>query len=142
MTINQLQLFFLLLLTRAYIPSYVQVIIKGWDFASNIYEYIPLKRFGIYPSFMSNFEFNLSNSILESVEIKYDSSIANTYSFFVSICLVIIFTLLIWFLRCLFSNYWQNNNWKWFINIVNWIFKIMIFSYFIRNALDQYLNIF
>ena len=43
MTKNQLQAFFLLLLTRAFIPNDIQAVVQGSGFVLNCYEYIPLR---------------------------------------------------------------------------------------------------
>ena len=43
MTKNQLQAFFLLLLTEAFILNDIQDVVQGSDFVLNCYEYIPLR---------------------------------------------------------------------------------------------------
>ena len=138
MTINQLQIFFLLLLTRAFIPEDVQTIIKGWDFVSNIYEYIPFRNFSISSKFLHNFEFNLTNSMIDPLKISYDSSIANTYSIILSFIATIMFYIWICLMK-LWSKSWRDSQ-NWIIKFVSWlimkIFIMMTFSYFIRNMLE------
>ena len=138
MTINQLQIFFLLLLTRAFIPEDVQTIIEGCDFASNIYEYIPFRNLSISSKFLHSFEFNLTNSMLDPLKISYDSSIANTYSIILSFIATILFYIWICLLR-LWSKSWRDSQ-NWIIRFANWLIKkifiMMTFSYFIRNMLE------
>ena len=138
MTINQLQVSFLLLLTRAFIPEDVQTIIEGWDFASNIYEYIPFRNLSISSKLLHSFEFNLTNSMLDPLKISFDSSIANTYSIILSFIATILFYIWICLLR-LWSKSWRDNR-NCIIRFVNWLIKkifiMMTFSYFIRNMLE------
>ena len=80
MNINLLQLFILLMLIRTFIPYVVQVVIKGWDFASKRYQYIPFYKLILYSSIVHNFEFELTNKILDSQNISYDITNENTSS--------------------------------------------------------------
>ena len=128
----------LLLLTRAFIPEEIKRVIKGADYASNIYEYIPLRSKSIYPSFISIFEFNLANSALEDVEINYDSTIANSYSFFVSFVPVILIHIFICILKITFSK--LNENEHFILRKIGLIlekaFNLLTFDYYIRNILE------
>ena len=141
MSINQLQLFYLLLLTRAFIPEDIQTIIKGSGFALNIYDYIPLKTMKIYPSFLYSFEFGLSNPSLDSFEIKDDSSIVNLYTIIFSFIIMIFLYLWILLIRCLIAKWSNNENRSWCTKVINWvvdrIFKLMTLGYFIRNILEM-----
>ena len=73
--INQVQLFFLLLLTRAYIPNDVKNIIVGIKFVLNFHAYISIQTFGFYSSTVGYLEFNMSNETLELLSIESDSSL-------------------------------------------------------------------
>ena len=97
--VNQLQLLLLLLLTRAFIPGDIQAVLTGSDFASNLYQFIPIKMFRVYPAFLSRFEFELTNQSLSLLEINYDSTVANTYSIFFSIFLMTLFHLTVCIVR-------------------------------------------
>ena len=101
MTINQLQLFFLLLLTRAFIPNDIKEVIEGSDFASNIYGYIPNDSSNTYSSPISKFEFELTNSSLEPFGIKYSSTIANISTTLMWVILMMLITISVYFLRLL-----------------------------------------
>ena len=127
-----------MLLTRAFVPLDIKTIIKGADFASNIYEYIPLRSKSIYPSFISIFEYKLTNSVLGDVEINYDSTIANSYTFFASFVLVIIIHVGICFLKLCLSKWKKSENW-WMKRLIRWIdkiFNLLTFDYYIRNSLE------
>ena len=76
--LNQNQIFFLLLLTRAFVPQDVKSVITGSKFFSNPMSLIPFQKFEIYQSILNQFEFELQNTKLSSLEINYDSTIANT----------------------------------------------------------------
>ena len=97
--LNINKLFFLLLLTRAYIPKDVQTVIEGSDFASYIYEYFSIYKLSIYPSFLKNFEFELTNKSLEPLGINYDSTLANISSFLVCTFFMILISFMICFIR-------------------------------------------
>ena len=141
MTINQQQLFFLLLLTRAFIPIDIRAIIEGSDFTSNVYEYLPLRNLNLYPSVLRNFEFELTNSSLEPLGIKYNSTFANMVSTIEWTFLMIIFSILVWLLRILFSRFRYSQRWSCLTKVLYWIldriFRIMIFGYFIRSVLEM-----
>ena len=141
MTINQLQIFFLLLLTRAWIPEDIKAVIKGSDFSSNIYDYIPFRKLDIYPPFLHDFEFELTNAALSSLGIKYNSTIANTYSILFFFLVAIIFYIWISLLRFVFSKWTNLENHSWSIRtiifIIKKVFLFMTFGFFIRNALEM-----
>ena len=137
--VNQLQLFFLILMTRAFIPMDIKVIIEGSESALNIYDYIPFKDLGLYSSFVKNFEFELPNSAFDSLDIQYDSTIVNIYSFLVSIVFMVAFHMWIWLLMCFVSKWRdsQNRLIKLINNTVKKMFVIMTFAYYIRNILEM-----
>ena len=141
MTINHLQLFFLLLLTRAYIPIDIQTVIKGLDFVSNVYGYFPLNKLSFYPAFLRNFEFELTNKLLVPLNIKYDSTFANIISFLAWTFLMILFCLFVYFIKIFASKFRESRRCscvaKFQYRIVEKLYKIMTFGYFIRNALEM-----
>ena len=73
--INQIQLYFLLLLTRAYIPNNVVETITGWRFALYFPSYISFNKISTYNSIMNNFNYDLSNPMFEYVGLESDSSV-------------------------------------------------------------------
>ena len=87
--INQVQFFFLLLLTRAYIPDDAKLVITGLKFALNPTFYFSFSTMPAYNSVIANFNFELSNNSLSNVGVNSDSSVYNTAPFFVSLLVVI-----------------------------------------------------
>ena len=145
--INQVQLFFLLLLTRAYIPDDVKLIITGLKIVLNVPSYFP---FGLIPPFNSvldSFNFDLSNNSFSYVGLSSDSSVYNSAPIFITIIILAIIHLLV----LAFRKYWPkcNTDWKWYwtIKILKWIldklYTLIIFNFYIRVALEmnQYLLI-
>ena len=135
------KLFFLLLLTRAYIPKDVQVLIEGSIFASNIYDYFFIYKLSIYPSFLRKFEFNLTNKSLEPLGIKYDSTFANISSLLVCTYFMILTSLLIYYIRKLAYKCRESQRCSWGAKTQYWIvdklYKLMVLGYFIRTGLQM-----
>ena len=135
------KLFFLLLLTRAYIPKEVQVLIKGFDFVLNIYEYFSIYKLNILPSFLRKFEFDLTNQSLEPLGINYDSTFANTSSVLVYTFFLILISILIYFFRKLACRCRESQRCSWCTKTQYWIvdklYRMMVLGYFIRNGLEM-----
>ena len=133
-----MQIFFLLLLTRAFIPEAIQIVIKGLEFASNIYEYMQIRKIKIYPSILREFEFELTNTILDPVGISSDSTIANIYSIFLSLILMLVLYICICFLKLIFSKYKESQKCclKFCIWVIQKAYIFFTFDYFIRNTLE------
>ena len=141
MTVNQLQLFFLLELTRVYLPNDVQATIEGSEFALNIFKYFQLKNLNISSYLLRNFKFELSNKLLEPLGINYDSIIVNIYSIIVFTFIMIILSILIFPLKKLLFRFKDNRRWPCLIKTLYWIvdkiYRMLVLSYFIRNALEM-----
>ena len=87
-------IFFLLLLTGAFIPKDIESIITGLKICLNPFSYFQSNSGG-NSNFVSNFfDFGLGNSNLEKLGIKSDSTIVNVYSFILS--MMIIWVLHLW----------------------------------------------
>ena len=145
--INEVQLFFLLLLTRAYIPDDVKLVITGLKFALNPYYYFPFSSMSAYNTVIENFNFELSNNSLSYVGVSSDSSVYNIAPFFVTMMIVIVCHLaVIVFMKLLTK---CKTDWKWgwlvkiMIRITEKIYNLLFFSYYIRAGLEinQYLLI-
>ena len=138
--VNQLQLYLLLFLTHSYIPDEIQIVVKGFKFSINIYEFVPIRRIGSSQSVFDRFDFGLTNSILESFGINSDSTMFNMYptlGAFILVLILHLFVYLLWklFLICI---EWRNCNW-----FINFIFKLitkilnfLTFGFYIRNTLE------
>ena len=137
---NQVQMFYLLLITRAYIPDEVQLTITGLKFMFNPYSYIKFDKLSIYNPVTDNFDFELSDSYLTQVSINSDSTVYNTFSFFNMLLIAAIFHLCIFVINKLVSLSKSRQRWQW---LINWIKKIndklialMTFGYYIRSLLE------
>ena len=86
--INQIQLFFLLFLTGAFIPKDIENIITGLKVCMNPFIYFQLNGIRYVNYAYEFFDFGLGNSNLEKQGIKSDSTFINTYSVFVSILII------------------------------------------------------
>ena len=90
---------------------------------------------------LRKFEFELSDQQLNSLGIKYDSTIANTYPILNINFLMLILCIFIYFFKLLFKKLKESKWWSCIFKIPFWItdkiFQMMIFSYFIRNILES-----
>ena len=138
--INQSQMFFLLILTRAFIPIDVWSEITGSTFALNPSVNFPFKKIGIYRSIIENFNFGLSNPLLDPLGFKSDSIVYNNASNFILLAVASIFHLFVYILNKLLSNWNTEGKWscviKIVVKIVKYIFEIMTIGYYIRFALE------
>ena len=91
---NQMQIFFLLLLTRAYIPDDIKKIITGLKFILNPSYLIPFENIPFYHTFIEKFYFSFNNENLEAFGLKSTSSFYNTSGLFISFIIMIIFHIL------------------------------------------------
>ena len=136
LVINQLQLFMLLTISRTYIPQDIKGFITGSKFALNIFEYIPFKRLNIYPSFLNMFEFGTVNSSFDSFGINYQSTIINSYSFFICLIFIMILHIIVLLLRFIFSKWGENR----FIKLMKFLtqkgYNFLTFGYYIRSVLE------
>ena len=145
--INEVQLFFLLLLTRAYIPDDVKLVITGLKFALNPPFYFSFSTMYAYNSVIDNFNFELSNYSLSYVGVSSDSSVYNTAPFFVSLLVVIVCHFIVIVFMKLLEKCKTDWKWGWIVKILVWIadkiYNLLSFSYYIRVALEinQYLLI-
>ena len=53
--VNQLQLYFLLILTRSFLPNEVISVIKGYKFTLNLYDYFPIRKIDMWKSLFNNY---------------------------------------------------------------------------------------
>ena len=145
--INQAQTLFLILLTRASVPDDVKASITGFEFALNPFDYAPFKKLDFYQSAIKRFNFELSNPLYEPFNIKSDSTIFNTFSFF---SMTILMGLVhFWIFVCGKFLSWYGLNWGWacIVRVLRWInnkiYNIMTFGYYIRAIIEitQYILI-
>ena len=145
--VNQVQTFFLLLLTRAYLPEDVKSVITGPTFALFPFDYIPFKRMWGFKSFLSYFDFELSNQTLDYFGIKSDSTIYNSSSFFWVLALWAAIHLFIFLLHKWLSRWASERAQNCCTKLIKWIvtkaFVILTYHCYIRMILEtmQYLLI-
>ena len=89
LSVHQIQIFFLLLITGAYIPKDVQNSITGLSFVLFPYGLIPFDKYKNVKIFIDNFRIDLSNSIYESLNLKSNSTVFNTYSLIILVFTVV-----------------------------------------------------
>ena len=132
--VNQLQLFFLLLITGSFVPKDIETVITGVDFDLYPLNYLRIGTIGFIESFNNYFNFDLTDSRLKAMRITSDSWIVNTYSFFVSLFYLF---LIHWMLLLIMKILWwlkDNNKWIWifciFNKIVSKLLIILTFGYY------------
>ena len=139
--INQVQLFFLLLLTRAYIPDDVKLVITGLKFALNPPSYFSFSSIPAYNSSLNNFNFELSNNSLSYVGVSSDSSVYNISPFIVTMLAMLAVHLVVLILNKLFAKCRTNWKWGWLIKFMKWVtgklFNFLTFGYYIRAMLEM-----
>ena len=130
----------MLLLTRANIPLDVKAVISGLKLLYNPSDMIPFKNIGIYKSILGVFYFDLSNPTFEPLELKSDSSVYNSSSFFVSVALFLIYHCFLHILNCLLKKWETRSNWRWYTSTCLWVLNkvllIMTYGYYIRFILQ------
>ena len=138
--INQLQLYLLLLLTGAFIPSSIVSLITDSKFASFPFDYFSFESLGFYSIGISEIDYELRSSNLTSFGLKSSWTLYNLYSFIIFMILIF----LAHFLLYLFNKYafwWKENSRcsciikKWKL-IVNKLILILTYGYYIRAILE------
>ena len=138
--LKQMQLFFILLLTRAFIPMDVQTWITGFKFQLNPYEYIPFTNIRIYNLGVDNFNFVLTDTMLEPFGVKSDSTIYNFLPFIdFMLGVALVHFLLLIFMKLL-SRLPINDESFWCFKVIKYTvekaLKILTFTYYIRSILE------
>ena len=138
---NQVQLFFLLFLTRAFIPLEVKTIISGNSIALNLPQYFNFQKLDFYSSALSYFDFSLSDQNFDSLNIQSDSSLYNLNPTLILGILLVLFHFIILLLKYLLSKTETTGKWSKFLFIIKWIiskiFNILTFGYYIRCILEM-----
>ena len=139
--INQVQLFFLLLLTQAYIPDDAKLIITGLKFAINPSYYFSFSSISAYNSALNNFNFELSNNSLSYVGVNSDSSVYNITPFIVTMLAMLAVHLVVLVFNKLLAKCRTNWKWGWLVKFMKWVteklFNFLTFGYYIRVVLEM-----
>ena len=135
-----MQLFFLLLITGAYVPEAIKIVISGANFALNPFESISFLESKNYNFMLRKLKYNINNSSLEVCELKSLSTVYNTFSFVIFIIYIIIVHVLIFVLRKILLNYQSTGKWRRLINVLKIFilksYNILTFSLYIRMILE------
>ena len=140
--INQIQLLFLLLLTRSYIPNGVVNAIIGSKFALFPYYVIPTKSTSLSTQAIKWFDYDQDNSQLSLVGLESGSSLVNNYSFLCTIAMIIFLHIFLYISLRILVVIERKEIWKCFLKALKWpiskVLKILTFGYYIRTILETY----
>ena len=126
--INQTQIFFLLLLTGAFIPKDIEDIITGLKICLNPFSYFQSNSGGNSNFVSSFYDFGQGNTNLNKLGIESDSTAVNVYSFILSIFIILFLHLWIVFYKNFLIKENKSNWWNYILRAVHWILdKLMTF---------------
>ena len=144
--INQEQLLFLLLLTRAFIPIDVQTVIIGAKFTLNIASYFVFLKIRFISSIAEEFDFKVSNQSLELLGINSNSSIYNIYPIIILALAMIPLHLFVFLIYKLMPKEEPEGRWKKIkalsIRFINRLFFMFTFGWYIRYIYLRLINMF
>ena len=138
--VNQVQLFFMLLLTNAFIPESIKITITGQTFELNPFESISFIDSSKYKRLIDKFNYNVNNPMLNSFNVESASTFYNWFSFLVILVLIAILHIFVYIaqkkiLAC-------REPWRWGILfkflrfVIIRIFEVLTFGYYIRLVLE------
>ena len=136
--INQLQMYMILFLTHSFIPENIQLVIKGYKFSINIYDYIPIRKIEIFKTIFDIFDFESTNSMLDLFGINSEGTIFNLYPIVVALALIIFIHFWLFALKSLLKYWgcWRNWIYNFILNLFTKILNFMTFGLYIRNSLE------
>ena len=138
--LNQVQVFFLLQLTQAFIPDCIQLYITGPNYALNPFGSFTLGSSITFQSPVDKFNINLSNPLMTDFGINSQSSVYNTYSTLWWLIWVLLIHLLIFFIIKRLERCNENNRYPRLLRITKHIlikvFEFLTFGYYIRVMLQ------
>ena len=139
--INKVQLFFLLLLTRAFIPDQIKEIITDQSFLLNPFDTFPWFNPHFYGDLLGDFKIDIDNPKLKDFKIDSSSTIYNSFSIIEGTIWMVILHILVYFIHKRYLN--RNIEGRWaklirlFLYICKRTFEIMTFAFYIRNILEM-----
>ena len=142
---EQVQLFLLLILTRAFIPEDVKEWITGISFVFNPFKFFSFLNMSTVNPIANNFNFKLTDSLYNSLNMDSDSTLYNIYMFIWLMMIVLLNHIIIYIVNKYTSG--CRDDWK-CGKLVRAIKKLQIktiqiltFGYYIRSVLEynQYL---
>ena len=138
--INQVQLYFLLFLTRAFIPDQIKKVIIGMDFWLNPFDNIPPFDPKFYGELLNKLYFNVDNPELSNFKINSASTIYNAFSIISWLIFTAILHIIFYVLHRSSSNWRTEGRWAKLKRLLKYIFKkifeILTFAIYIRYILE------
>ena len=138
---NQIQILYLLLLSRADLPEDVKAVIAGSKVFSNPSLSIPFQKMPFYHTVFQKFDWGWSNSDFETFGLSSDSSVSNTGSFFIFFLVLLVLHILIILIKKLFEFWCTWNIWRCPRATFRWIvdkcLAIMTYGYYIRFVMQM-----
>ena len=138
--INQVQLFFLLFLTRAFIPDQIKKVIIGLNFWLNPFDTIPFFDPKFYGELLNKLYFNVDNLEFSNFKINSASTIYNAFSIIWCLIFTAIFHIIIYVLHRSSSNWRTDGRWAKLKRLLKCIskkiFEILTFAIYIRYILE------
>ena len=138
--INQVQLYFLLFLTRAFIPDQIKKVIIGMDFWLNPFPIIPPFDPQFYGELLNKLYFNVDNPELNNFKINSASTIYNAFSIISWLIFTAILHIIFYVLHRSSSSWRTEGRWAKLKQLLKYIFKkifeILTFAIYIRYILE------
>ena len=139
-TVNKVQLYFLLFLTRAFIPLNVQNVITGLKFSLSIGIYYNILSINLKDSAFGVFNFALSDQVFELLDIKSDSSIFNIIPIIILFLCMIPIHLLVSLIYKMTPTGESEGRCKWIkgkaVKLIKKLFVLLTFGWYIRYILE------
>ena len=139
--INQIQLYFLLLLTRADIPIDVKYLISAKSYAINLSQMLNIQNMNSFKSVMDAFNFIIDDPSLNSMNIKTESTFYNLSPMIILVFPVMLFHFAVVILKRLFLNIKGKRKIKYLVSGIKWVldklFILLTFSWYIRYILEM-----
>ena len=140
LVINQVQLFFLLFLTRAFIPDQIKEVIIGMDFLLNPFDTIYIFNPQFYGDLLDKLYYEVDNPELKHLKIKSLSTIYNSFSIISGGIFIVILHVIIYFINKWTSNWVNDGRCSKLKLVLKFImrkaYEIMTFAIYIRFTLE------
>ena len=140
--INQLQMFLLILLTRAYLPLDIINFIIGSKITMSLYDCISFKKTSYSYPINDLFDFDQEDELLSKIGLNSGSTFVNNYSLLNSLMLMILFHLVVFAITLWINKCNVEGRWAKLFNgiklIVNKAFTTLTFGYYIRTVIETY----
>ena len=143
--INQMQLFFFLLMTGQYIPKDVETVIVGNKFCLYPFDYFQFKSITFTNYITEYFDFATSDTTLNLAGISSGSSIVNVYSLAITLAIFVVHHIVVSILIKIQTLHWAKFQDKIAFRFIKWIttklFVYLSFGFYLRLWMEtnQYL---